>query len=597
MVKRNFWVVLTALFVILGCGMTAPAQVATDLAGLEGAWVAPVKPLLGKPIRLVLRIEKGAKGSVEASLDTPEQDTFGLPVEGLIRDGQMLKFQCKLVRASFEGKLSDDGTSLVGNWVQGTSVPVTFTKTDPASLPKPPALEIPAELVGNWSGALSVQAGLELRLVLNIAENAAGVRKASLDSPDQSISGLPITSLNMNEGQLNFELKLLRGSYTGKRTDDGTAFEGTWTQGGRKFPLTLKRTTENTALKRPQMPAPPFPYDAQEVTYENPVAGIKLAGSLTLPKGEGPFPAVLLITGSGAQDRDESLLGHKPFLVLADFLTRRGIAVLRVDDRGVGGSGGDMASSTTADFVTDVQAGINFLKQQPRIDGRKIGLAGHSEGGLIAPIVASKSSDVAFIVLMAGTGLPGIDIIRLQGNLIARGMGADEAALARQRELVDRSYELIRSEPDAKKLDDKLKVMAREWAAGLSEQERKTLEQAGDAGPEAIEVSVTQMATPWFKYFLDLDPRPALQMVRCPVLAIIGEKDLQVPSAANLPEIEKALKAGGNTHYVVKELPGLNHLFQACSTGLPAEYAKIEETINPAALDLIGTWIQDQIGR
>ena len=581
------------------CGLTKEtrAQNSVDLSALEGVWVAPVKPLLGKPIRLVLRVEKDSRGGVDASIDTPEQEAFGLPVTELGQDGQTVRFQCKVVAASFEGKLSGNGTSLVGNWVQGRSLPVTFTKTDPATLPNPPSVEVPAEVEGLWSGSITAQAGLELRLVLNVQKKASGVRKAVLDSPDQSLSGLPINAVTLDDGTLKFEMKLIRASFTGKKTKDGSAFEGNWTQGGRNFPLTLKRVGEVTALKRPQTPVAPFPYDVQEVVYENQEAGIKLAGSLTVPKGEGPFPALLLITGSGAQDRDETLLGHKPFLVLADYLTRQGIAVLRVDDRGVGGSGGDMAVATTADFVTDVLAGIRFLKAQPRIDSRKIGLAGHSEGGLIAPIVAAGSDDVAFIVMMAGTGLPGIEIIRLQGHLIAKGMGADDRSLKRQRELLDKSYSLINSETDPNALVEKLKDLAKQWLAGLSEEERKAIENEGQGGLQAVEASVVQMSTPWFRYFLKLDPRPVLRSVRCPVLAIIGEKDVQVPAQANLTEIEKALKEGGNTHFVVKELPGLNHLFQACSTGLPAEYMKIEETINPRALELIGTWVQEQTGR
>ena len=593
-------VCLLAVYLLVApvSGTPTWAQAPGDISKLEGVWVAPVKPLLGKPIRLVLRVEKGVGGAFDTTLDTPEQEAFGLEVTGLELQDQIVRFESKVARVKFEGKLNEAGTAIDGSWMQGRAISVTFTKTDPDQVPKAPVVEVPAELEGLWSGAIAVQAGLELRVVLNVTEKAPGRRRAVLDSPDQSLSGLPISALTLKDGNLAFEMKLLKAEFTGKRSEDGIAYEGTWTQLGRKFPLTLKKVMRVEGPKRTQMPTAPFPYDVEEVIYENVEAGVKLAGSLTLPRGAGPFPAVLLISGSGAQDRDETLLGHKPFLVLADDLTRKGIAVLRVDDRGVGGSTGDTANSTSADFAGDVLAGVAFLKGHARINPRKIGLVGHSEGGVVGPIAASKSEDVAFVVMMAGTGVPGLDILRLQGKLIAQAMGATPRALELQSEILDASYRLIKEESDPKLLTQKIKALTAEKLAGLTAEERKAVEgeSGGQATAETIEASIVQMSTPWFRYFLDHDPRPVLRKVHCPVLAINGEKDLQVPPTQNLPEIEKALRDGGNTRSVVKELPGLNHLFQVASTGAPSEYAKIEETMTPAVLELIGTWILEQVG-
>jgi uncharacterized protein len=340
-------------------------------------------------------------------------------------------------------------------------------------------------------------------------------------------------------------------------------------------------TAKSTALNRPQEPKKPYPYDEEEVGYENKRDGVKLAGTLTLPRGKGPFPAVLLITGSGSQDRNESLLGHKPFLVLADYLTRQGIAVLRVDDRGVGGSSGSVPNSTTENFAADVMAGIEFLKTRKEIDPKQIGLIGHSEGGLIAPMVAAQNDDVAFIVLMAGTGLTGEETLYQQGALILKAGGASAEQLAKQRATQESMFKILKWEKDPLTIEKRLHEAL---SSSLTEEEKKKAEQA-------IAAQIKLVNTPWFCYFLTLDPRPVLRKVKCPVLAINGENDLQVPANKNLREIEAALKAGGNKDLTIVRLPKLNHLFQTSETGSPNEYIKIEETIAPVALRTIGDWI------
>ncbi len=343
-----------------------------------------------------------------------------------------------------------------------------------------------------------------------------------------------------------------------------------------------------TRLRRPQTPKPPFPYKIENLTYQNETAKIKLAGTLTLPQGKGPFPAVILISGSGAQDRDETIFEHRPFHVLADALTRRGIAVLRVDDRGVGGSTGSVATSTSDEFAGDVMAGIAVLKLRPEIDAKKIGLIGHSEGGIIAPIVAARSNDVAFIVLLAGTGLPGDEILFMQGRLISKVMGASEKDLDRQKELQKRLFDIVKTERDTSKSGPAIRQAVKKLLSELTPEERK---EAGDL-EATTETQIKQLDTPWFRFFLAFDPRPTLEKVRCPVLALNGEKDLQVPPKEDLAEIAKALKKGGNTRVTTMELPGLNHLFQTCKTGAVSEYSEIEETIAPA-----GTQRDRRLGR
>lgn len=441
-----------------------------------------------------------------------------------------------------------------------------------------------------WAGALDIS-GVQLHIVVHIARKADGTYVSTMDSPDQGAKGIPIAKTTLADGKLVLEVTTVQGKYEGTISADGKEATGTWEQGGLKLPLTLKKVDKAPEIvkpKRPQTPNKPYPYKEQEVSYENKAAGIKLAGTLTVPRGKGSFPAVLLITGSGAQDRNEALLGHQPFLVLSDFLTRQGIAVLRMDDRGVGGSTGNTANSTTEDFVGDVLTGVGFLKSRKEIDAKHIGLIGHSEGGVIAPMAAARSKDVAFIVMMAGTGLPGDEIIYLQGRLIAKASGAPDADIDRSDKLQHRIFEFIKKDGGGPELEKRIQPLIDEIKASLPESDRKKAEAAGSFSPAAMK-SVT---SPWFRYFLTLDPRLALRKVKCPVLAINGEKDLQVPPKQNLPEITKALKQAENRDVTIKELSGLNHLFQKCSTGSPSEYQKIEETIDPIALKTMGDWIK-----
>ena len=450
-----------------------------------------------------------------------------------------------------------------------------------------PAADPPVSLEGDWVGALVVP-GARLSLVLHLARSGDGWT-GTMDSPDQGAKGIPIDLITFDGKTLHFEMKAIGGSYDGEMAADGNSFAGTWQQSGQKLPLDLARTTDASSLlpKRPQEPKPPLPYDEEEVTYPNPEAGITLAGTLSLPRTPGPHAAVLLITGSGPQDRDEFVLGHRPFLVLADHLVRAGIAVLRVDDRGIGKSTGSYQGATIADFAGDARAGVEFLKTRSEIDATRIGLAGHSEGGVVAPMVAAKSADVAFLVLMAGAGVKADELLARQSELIMRALGSSEAVIAANNEAQRKMFAIVREDPDSASAAVKLDAVADELMAKFAAIDSAMTK----ASAAQIRGSAAMVNSPWFRQFLAIDPAAALRKIKVPVLAINGSLDLQVDAKQNLPAIEKALRDGGNQDVTVKELPGLNHLFQTATTGSPAEYATIEETMSPVALTMISDWI------
>lgn len=338
----------------------------------------------------------------------------------------------------------------------------------------------------------------------------------------------------------------------------------------------------------PQEPKGAIPYIEEEVKYLNSAADVTLAGTLTLPRSEKPFPAVLLIAGSGPNDRDETVFGHKPFLVLADHLTRQGIAVLRVDKRGVGQSTGTYSQATTEDFASDVVAGVEYLKTRKEVDAKQIGLIGHSEGGLIAPMVSVKSKDVAFIVLMAAPSVTGEEILYAQEAMLSRVMGVPEEKLRHQLDFQKQILTAILHESDLKKADKLLREIIAKELAHLPQAERQT-------NVAVLEAQIKRINTKWFRYFLTYDPSTSLKYLKIPVLAINGELDCQAPSKQNLPVIAKALQEAGNRNYTIIEFPKVNHFLQTCETGSILEYGKIEETIAPVILNAISDWILDII--
>jgi pimeloyl-ACP methyl ester carboxylesterase len=445
---------------------------------------------------------------------------------------------------------------------------------------------------GAWAGTLEVM-GTKLRIVFKIAKNADGSWKTLLDSPDQGAKDIPVSGTIVKGDSLIFRVAAVTGAYEGLIQPDGKTAQGTWKQGGVSFPLALSRTDQAPTVNRPQEPKPPFPYKQEEVAFKNEKAGIVLSGTLTLPEQGGPFAAVAMITGSGPQDRDEQLLGHKPFLVIADYLTRRGIAVLRCDDRGVGKSTGDFAKATSVDFASDALAAVAFLKSRKDVDPKKIGLAGHSEGAIIAPMAANQSKDVAFVILLASPGMSGEDLLYLQGARINEAMGADAETISRNVATQRKMFDVLKKEKDDAIAEKQLRDILNETVKGMTAEEKAKT----GFNEAAVDAQVRQVLTPWFRYFIGYNPVVELNRLRRPVLALWGEKDLQVPPKENRPLVEKALQKAGNKKAVLKVLPGLNHLFQTAITGSVSEYAQIEETISPAALAAMGDWIAERTGK
>ncbi len=437
-----------------------------------------------------------------------------------------------------------------------------------------------------WYGSLRIQ-GTSLRLVLHV-QNSKGIYSASMDSPDQKAFDIPVTSINIQDSLFKFSIKNLRIEYSGIIQSD-SLIKGTFTQAGQSFAMDLTSNELNVPkLKRPQEPKEPFGYSQKEVRFFNSQDSIYLAGTLTIPKGEGKHPAVVLISGSGPQNRDEEILGHKPFWVIADFLTKNGFAVLRFDDRGTEESEGDFYSATSVDFARDVRAAIDFLKTQNEIDTHNLGLIGHSEGGMIAPMLAANDSNLSFLVLLAGTGLPGKDILLLQQGLIAKANGVSK----KDRKAAHKTNKEVFAIMQSSQNTNEIRVQLRKYFDKIIDEKAMEKLPQGMSKQVYIGMQLSSLTQPWMLYFLSHDPATVLENVKVPVLALNGSKDLQVPAKENLKAIKKALNKGGNKRVTTKEFPRLNHLFQTSKTGSPSEYESIEETFSPEVLEYMLQWMQ-----
>ncbi len=448
-------------------------------------------------------------------------------------------------------------------------------------------------LEGNWLAALDV-GGVKHRLLLKIQKAAEGYT-AKFDSLDQGVTNLPIDSITLNGSKMNFVAVQFGMNYEGTLNEKGDEITGTFKQGAGSAPMTFKRTGEIEVRTRAQDPKKPYPYDEENVSYRNMADNVKLAGTLTLPRnGNTKHPAVILISGSGAQNRDSLIAGHRPFLVLADHLTRLGIAVLRVDDRGTGDSELGSLAATSENFMGDVLAAVAFLKTRADINPKQIGLVGHSEGGMIAPMAAARSRDVAFIVMLAGLGQRGEDVIYTQTELINRASGMDPESVAGAVTLTKSIIAVVKAETDEKKIEEGVNAAISKHASALNDAQRKAFAPIASS----IRAYMPMYKMPWFRYFVTFDPVPTLKNVKVPVLALNGELDLQVAAKENLDLIASGLKSGRNKDVTTKAFPKLNHLFQTAKTGLPSEYQTIEETISPQVLETVSGWIvQRTIGR
>lgn len=576
-------------FALVVLTATAAFAANTPPESFVGDWEGTLD--IGTPVRVVIHLVY-ADGKWSGTTDSPDQGGFGIQLSEVSVNGNDLYWAVDAIDGEYRGTLSRDGKQIDGRLTQGGEpMPLTFAHVAATATPQAPAASAPAAtaspFAGDWAGALDV-GGQKLRLVVHLV-NANGAWSGTMDSLDQGANGIPFSAVTVDGVKLHGEVKAINGGYEGTLGEDGDTITGTWSQGGMSLPLTLTRGDASSmpSPKRPQEPKPPLPYDTEDVTYSNPRANITLAGTLSKPRAAGPFPVVLLITGSGPQDRDETVMSHKPFLVLADYLTRQGLAVLRVDDRGVGKSTGDFSTSNSGDFADDVLAGIEYLKTRKDIDPRRIGLVGHSEGGIIAPIVAGKSKDVAFIVLLAGVGVSAEDLMVRQASLIMKANGASDATIKDNADAQRQMFAVVRAEKDPAAAEPKLREVGDALMKKLAADDPSLAETA----KANIEGSVRMVNSPWFRYWLTFDPAATLGQVRVPVLALNGSLDLQVDPKQNLPAIEKALKDGGNKDVTAQELPGLNHLFQTATTGSPSEYANIEETMSPVAMKTISDWI------
>jgi len=444
------------------------------------------------------------------------------------------------------------------------------------------------DLTGIWAGKLDLPNSIKLTVAFNLLKDQDGNYRATLDSPDQGAMGIATESTTIKNDSILIAVPVIQGNFKGKIIFNEMKIDGKWYQAGSSFDLELKKVDKLDKPKRPQEPKEPYPYNSEEVLFENEKDNVVLAGTLTFPKEGNDFPAVIMITGSGGQDRNEELLGHKPFLVISDYLTRNGIAVLRFDDRGIAQSTGDFSKATSEDFARDVLATVQFLKERKEIDKTKIGLIGHSEGGIIAPLAAVQSKDVSFIVLMAGPGIPGDSILYLQSALIQRAEGGDEDKIQKSVEMQRSVFRMVINSDDDEKLVKDLRDKFYKEYPKMSDEEKK---QIGD--PELyLNTQIKTITSPWFKYFLKYNPVPVLEKIECPVLALNGENDLQVPPKENLAAIKTALEKSGNKNFEIIELKGLNHLFQTSATGRISDYSQIEETISPLALQTMLEWIK-----
>lgn len=568
-------------FLILRClailGLTLfPAAVSllAQAPALEGTYTGTLQAGEAQ-LHLVLHLSRNSHGALHASLDSLDQAVFAIEASSVSLNSGTLKLEVASVGARYEGKVSPDHKAIDGEWSQGSaSLPLVFHRQPAAH--KPGDARFPVE--GLWQSALETH-GMRLRLQLHVSHDTEGQLIAALDSLDQSVSGLPAISVSQKDSAFHFEIPAVAGVFDGTLDAAKNTITGFWSQGDLKEKLEFKRSDQPLELRRPQNPSKPYLYHEEEVSFSNPAAGVTLAGTLTLPKGPGPVAAVVLIAGSGPQDRDESLSNHKPFLVLSDYLTRKGIAVLRYDKRGIGKSEGSADDATTVDLASDAESAISYLKSRKDIDSGKIGIIGHSEGAMIAPSIAARSQVIPWMVLLSAPATKGEDTLLNQSELIARAGGLSDAQVVTSLNFDKAAYGLVRQEKDPAVLTDKLRALVKE--SGLD----------SAIPPAALEPQLRMMTSPWFRFFLDYDPLPNLRNTKSPVLALYGEKDLQVPPTINMPLLQQALAVAGNTQADVRQLPGLNHLFQHAYSGSPTEYAAIEETFSPEALQIIADWL------
>jgi pimeloyl-ACP methyl ester carboxylesterase len=453
------------------------------------------------------------------------------------------------------------------------------------------SIPLHAQIEGSWYADLSVQ-GMKIPLVFHFENAPENQWTGKMDSPNQRAFGILIDEVTFRNDSLKLKVKSLGLSFSGLK--NGQQIKGTFNQGAFSTELKLNReekeVKEESQLKRPQEPKAPFPYQEEEVQFLNERDSIVLAGTLTYPKNKTNFPVVILISGSGAQDRNSEILGHKPFLVTADYLTRNGIGVLRFDDRGTGASEGDFSSSTSLDFMEDVRAAVQFVKNKENLKSSKVGLYGHSEGGMIAPLLADTYPNaVDFLVLLAPPAVAISELMLKQQELVSLASGIEAEEIELNAKINKEAYALINAYDENE--TSSLKNELRKYFNGVIEVYPEITENMSMGKPQYIKAMVSAYSNPWMVYFLKYKPETHLKNLKLPILALYGEKDVQVSAPENAKKM-KSLILKKNLKNEVITFPKMNHLFQTSETGNIAEYAEIEETISPKVLLKVKDWIK-----
>ncbi len=573
---KKYSLVILILIVCMLKTTDANAQLNDNI---QGYWMGNLKIDTGEEIRIAFRILQTSDNKISATIDVPDQHSNGIPVTEIEFNNDTLIIKSSSIGAVYEGVFNPEEMLINGNFIQGDTTLLILAPIDLKSIE------------GIWVGPVKIDGGEEIRLLFEITSDTASTYTALFGSPDQGAMGLPVEKVEYAQKMLNIEMLNFGIRYQGSLLENGVSISGHLIQGDTvelvlaRYGLMPDLTKKKVVVERPQTPVAPYPYIEEEVIFNNESANVTLSGTLTLPDTQNTSPAVILIHGSGPNDRNGTSMGT--FHLLADYLTRQGIAVLRYDKRGAGESTGNYGESTTLDFTSDVKAAMEFLKNDARINPELIGLIGHSEGGVIAPLVASQNDEVAFMVLMAGLGQSFGDAAAYMRTNYAKSIGKTDTEAAVLQEWYSRFYTIAGVENDT--IQRQLKI--HESYNDLPEASKNVIGWTED--DITREVKGTYWA--WFHAALKLDPQKYLNESACPTLAVTGEKDRQANPIENLPIIEKSLKEGKCKDYTVLEMPGLNHLFQTAETGAISEYEQIPEIIAPIALETISQWIMERV--
>ena len=584
----------TILLALLSMLALIAAPAGADTGGFTGWWEGSVDQPSGA-LAMTLRLSEGDDGSITGTATMPLRALKDTPIAGARREGATVSFSVPAAGAAFECALDDTGAAMTGVMIQaGRRFPISLMRRgdtpdadrDAGGDGKFP----PFERVKQRWHAIASFPGLNVDLVFTLMPSQDGGWTGTLDIPIQGITGMALRDISLGD-EMRFTLddpgEQARPSviFHFKRTEADRAV-GSFRQAGSTIAVSMERVADADAVigpSRPQTPQPPFPYTTREVTVTSPVDGVTLASTVVIPAGQGPFPGVVFMSGSGAQDRDQTIAGHKPFLVLADRLARIGVASLRLDDRGVGGSGGNTLELTTNTAIVDAKAAVRTLATQPEVDADEVGLLGHSEGAMLAPMAAMHNSRIAFLVLLAPPAMRGDELLLLQREAVRRAVGVSGERLDHERQLHEQLIGAVERGAAEEEILADLRALAAAERAGKDDPDGST--------DRVVEAQAPMLTSLWFLDFLRRDPGPALRTTRIPVLALFGERDLQVPPVPNADRLRAMLKSAGNDHAVVRVLPGLNHLFQPSARGLPNEYAISQTTIYEGAIDAVEEFI------